>query len=186
MEAAPAKMITLKSSDEQIFLIEETTITGNILAEVIEYYNKHPEVASSEAKMTTLESSDEQTLLIEETTITGNILAKVIDYCNKHAEVATSYADKKIWNEQFVNFDFGTNAQMFSDMMQVAEFLNIQGLRELIKQKSAKWMTGKTIEDIRQEFDFTDEEAQLTPEEDEEIRRTLEIISRRRNVGDFE
>ncbi|XP_026378178.1 SKP1-like protein 1A [Papaver somniferum] len=186
MEAAPAKMITLKSSDEHIFFIEEITMTGNILAEVIEYYNKHPEVAISEVKMITLESYDEQTLLTQETTITGNILAKVIEYSNKHAEVGTSDADKNIWDEQFVNFDFGTNAQMFSDMMQVAEFLNIQGLIELITQKSATWMTGKTIEDIRQAFDLTDEEAQLTPEEDEEITRRLEIISRRRNVGAFE
>ncbi|XP_026378196.1 SKP1-like protein 1B [Papaver somniferum] len=151
MEAAPAKMITLKSSDEQIFLFDVTTITSNILAKM--------------------------------TTIPGNILAKVIDYCNKHAEVATSDEDKKIWDEQFLNLDFGTNAQIFLDMMQVAEFLNIQGLMDLISNKMAKWMTGKPLEDIRQAFNLTDEEFQITPEKDEEINRRLEFLSRRRMLG---
>ncbi|XP_026378188.1 SKP1-like protein 1A [Papaver somniferum] len=186
MEATPSKMITLKSSDEQIFLVEESTITSNILAEVIEYYNKHPEVATGEAKMTTLESFDEQNLLTEETTITGNILAKVMDYCNKHAEVATSDEDKKIWDEEFVNFDFGTNTQMFLDMYRAAKFLNIKGLMDLISNIMAKWMTGKPPDDILQAFNLTDEEFQMTPEEDEDINRKLEIISRRRNVGAFE
>ncbi|XP_026378171.1 SKP1-like protein 1B [Papaver somniferum] len=76
-------------------------------------------------------------------------------------------------------------AKIFSDMMQAAELLNIQGLIDLIKQKMADWMTGNTLEDIRRAFNLTDEEFQLTPEKDEEISRRLEIISRRRIVGAF-
>ncbi|KAI3865603.1 hypothetical protein MKX03_036873 [Papaver bracteatum] len=74
MSGEPAKMITLNSSDKQTFIVEETettrlrilielmiadietesiviplpTIEGNILAKVIEYYNKHAEVATSD------------------------------------------------------------------------------------------------------------------------------------------
>ncbi|KAI3842716.1 hypothetical protein MKW98_015383 [Papaver atlanticum] len=73
MSGEPAKMITLNSSDKQTFIVEETialqsktlelmiadietetivihlpSITGNILAKVIEYCNKHAEVATSD------------------------------------------------------------------------------------------------------------------------------------------
>ncbi|KAI3908222.1 hypothetical protein MKW98_029523 [Papaver atlanticum] len=154
---APVKMITLRSSDERNFVIEETLIT---------YENEN--------------------IVIPLTTIAGSILAKVIEYFNKHAEVATSDEDKKIWDVQFLNFDFGTNTQMFLDVYQAAEFLNIKGLMDLISNEMSKWMTGKQLEDIRQAFNLTDKEFQMTPEEQEEISRRLEILRRRRNVGAIE
>ncbi|KAI3975623.1 hypothetical protein MKX01_038412 [Papaver californicum] len=86
MSMAPAKMITLKCSDEQIFVIEE----------IIECNLKPLEhiIAGKETKNN----------VIPLTTITGSTLAKVIDYLNKHAEVRIpNYYDIMIQAASFLN-----------------------------------------------------------------------------------
>ncbi|KAI3844599.1 hypothetical protein MKX03_005570 [Papaver bracteatum] len=90
MSTAPmkAKMITLKSSDEHSFVIQE----------ILALQSKTLEHMIAEKKET-------ENIVIPLTDITGHILAKVIEYLHKHAEVETSDEDKKIWDEQFVNFE---------------------------------------------------------------------------------
>ncbi|MCL7049709.1 hypothetical protein MKW94_017294 [Papaver nudicaule] len=84
MSTAPARMITLKSSDEQTFVIEETVA---LQSETLEY----------------MIADNTENLVIPLPSITGNILEKVIEYCTKHAEVETSDADKTLWDAQFMN-----------------------------------------------------------------------------------
>ncbi|KAI3988666.1 hypothetical protein MKX01_027030 [Papaver californicum] len=73
MSAAPAEMITLKSSDEQTFVIEEAVALQSKTLEHIIARNETENIL---------------------TTIRASMLAKVIDYCSKHAEAETNDEDK--------------------------------------------------------------------------------------------
>ncbi|RZC43649.1 hypothetical protein C5167_036596 [Papaver somniferum] len=156
MSAAPAKTITLKSSDEQIFLIEEAAaLQSKTLEHMISNHN---------------EAQDNVNIPLT-TTITGNVLAKVIEYLNKHAEAETSDEDKKIWDAQFVNFDDATHNTLHPilfDLIQAAKILEILGLSDLTAQKVADWIQGKTPDEISRIFPV---KTQLTSGEEEWIRR---------------
>lgn len=148
-----AKTITLKSCDEQMFVIEEATA---LQSKTLEH-------------MIADNPSDENIPVT--TTITANVLAKVIEYLNKHAEVETSDEDKKIWDAQFVNFDNAnqnTLPPILFDMIQAAKVLEIKGLSYLTAQKVADWIKGKTPDEIIEMFPVKN---QLTPDEEEWIRR---------------
>ncbi|KAI3908216.1 hypothetical protein MKW98_029517 [Papaver atlanticum] len=149
MSKASAKMITLKSSDEQIFVIEETVA---LQSKTLEHM---------------IADNDNENIVIPLTTITRSILAKVIEYCNKHAEAETSDEEKKIWDAEFLNFDVLTNSQLVFDMILAANFLNIQGLLDLASQKVAEVIYGKTPEEIRRTFNVQN----FRPEEEEEVLR---------------
>ncbi|KAI3847990.1 hypothetical protein MKX03_001102 [Papaver bracteatum] len=99
MSKASAKMITLKSSDEQIFVIEETVA---LQSKTLEHM---------------IADNDNENIVISLTTITSSILAKVIEYCTKHAEAETSDEDKKIWDARFVNFDVLSNTELVFGMV---------------------------------------------------------------------
>ncbi|KAI3847994.1 hypothetical protein MKX03_001106 [Papaver bracteatum] len=144
---APAKMITLKSSDEQTFVIEETVA---LQSKTLEYM-----IAENET----------ENYVFPLPNVTGSILAKVIEYCTKHAEIETSDEDKKIWDAQFV--DAGTDTKLLTDLTMAANFLNIMGLMDLALQTLADMIRRKTPEQIRQIFNIQD----FTPEEDEQYRR---------------
>ncbi|KAI3908217.1 hypothetical protein MKW98_029518 [Papaver atlanticum] len=147
MSAAPAKMVTLRSSDQQIFVIGETVALQSKTLELM------------------IADNDNENIVIPLTTITGSILAKVIEYCNKHAEVETSDEDKKIWDVQFVNF--GSTTILF-DIILAANFLNIEGLLDLTTNKVTDMIKGKTPDEIRRTFNI---KQNFTPEEEEEVRR---------------
>ncbi|KAI3847991.1 hypothetical protein MKX03_001103 [Papaver bracteatum] len=148
MSAAPAKMITLKSSDEQIFVIGETVALQSKTLELM------------------IADNDNENIVVPLTTITGSILAKVIEYCNKHAEVETRDEDKKIWDVQFVNFG---STEIVFDMIQASNFLNIKGLLDLTTNAVADMIKGKTPDEIRRTFNIEDNS--FTPEEEEDVRR---------------
>ncbi|XP_026439785.1 SKP1-like protein 1B [Papaver somniferum] len=147
MSSTPAKTITLRSSDEQIFVIGETVALQSKTLELM------------------IADNDNENIVIPLTTITGSILVKVIEYCNKHAEVETSDEDKKIWDVQFVNFG---STQILFDMILAANFLNIKGLLDLTTNIVAEMVKGKTPNEIRRAFNIKDN---FTPEEEEEVRR---------------
>ncbi|KAI3908215.1 hypothetical protein MKW98_029516 [Papaver atlanticum] len=76
MSTAPAKTITLKSSDEQTFDIEKTiALQSKTLEQMI------------------ADNQTDENIVIPLTTITGSILAK------------TSDENQKVWDAQFVTFD---------------------------------------------------------------------------------
>ncbi|MCL7044797.1 hypothetical protein MKW94_020936 [Papaver nudicaule] len=153
MSTAPAMTITLRSSDEQIFVIEETI------------------ALQSKSLERMIADNETGNIVIPLTTITGNILARVIEYCNKHAEVETSDEDKQIWDAQFMNVDISTHTQLLFDMIQAANTLEIKGLTDLATQRVANWITGKTPEEMSGIFPF---KYQVTPEEEEWVRRKNE------------
>jgi S-phase kinase-associated protein 1 len=147
-----ARKITLKSSDNQIFEIDETV--------ALEFQ--------------TIKNMIEDNCVgtgIPVPNVTGKILAMVIEYCKKHVEVASSEEGKRLtedelkaWDKDFINVDQAT----LLDIIQAANYLNNKSLLDLTCQSVADMIKGKTPEEIRKHFNIKND---FTPEEEEEVRR---------------
>ncbi|KAK1362952.1 hypothetical protein POM88_038513 [Heracleum sosnowskyi] len=153
--SSETKMITLKSSDNETFEVEEKVAMEALTI-------KH--MIEDDSACTTIPLPD----------VTGTILAKVIEYCKKHVE-STKAADNdeenkdakddlKKYDEDFVNADL----QTLFDLILAANYLNIKSLLDLVYQKVADLLKDKTVEDFRKIFNI---ENDLTPEEEEALRK---------------
>ncbi|KAK2439738.1 SKP1 protein 1B [Trifolium repens] len=147
-----ARKITLKSSDNQIFEIDETV--------ALEFQTIKNMIEDNCAGTG-----------IPVPNVTGKILAMVIEYCKKHVEVASSEEGKsltedelKAWDKDFINVDQAT----LLDIIQAANYLNNKCLLDLTCQSVADMIKGKTPEEIRKHFNIKND---FTPEEEEEVRR---------------
>ncbi|CAI9094441.1 OLC1v1030185C1 [Oldenlandia corymbosa var. corymbosa] len=149
-----SKIIQLKSSDGESFEVEEAVaLESQTIKHMIE--------------------DDCADNAIPLPNVTSKILAKVIEYCKRHVEAAkaaegafekTSDEDLKSFDADFVKVDQGT----LFDLILAANYLNIKSLLDLTCQTVAEMIKGKTPEEIRKTFNITND---LTPEEEEEIRR---------------
>ncbi|PUZ65833.1 hypothetical protein GQ55_3G257300 [Panicum hallii var. hallii] len=113
--------------------------------------------------------------------VTANVLARVLEYCNKHAsspdaagssaaaaaDTATASKDLESFDREFVDVDQAT----LYDLVLAANYLNVKGLLDLICQKIADMIKGKSVEEIRRKFNIKND---FTPEEEAEIRRENE------------
>ncbi|KAI0500917.1 hypothetical protein KFK09_019135 [Dendrobium nobile] len=157
MACDEGKKVTLKSSDGEEFLVEETVaMESQTIRHMIE-----DGCADSGIPLPNVNSK---------------ILSKVIEYCKKHVESAakaaaagggdekTAEEDLKGWDSDFVKVD---QATLF-DLILAANYLNIKGLLDLTCQTVADMIKGKTPEEIRKTFNIKND---FTPEEEEEIRR---------------
>ncbi|PKU65669.1 SKP1-like protein 1 [Dendrobium catenatum] len=157
MASDEGKKVTLKSSDGEEFLVEETVaMESQTIRHMIE-----DGCADSGIPLPNVNSK---------------ILSKVIEYCKKHVESAakaaaagggdekTAEEDLKGWDSDFVKVD---QATLF-DLILAANYLNIKGLLDLTCQTVADMIKGKTPEEIRKTFNIKND---FTPEEEEEIRR---------------
>ncbi|CAL9151776.1 unnamed protein product, partial [Musa hybrid cultivar] len=188
--AAMAKMITLKSSDGEVFEVDEA-------------------VAMESQTIKHMIEDDCAENGIPLPNVTSKILAKVIEYCRKHVDASAAAASKssddsskladeelKSWDAEFVKVDQATLfdlilavsllsftpylvsaiytlcivflALMIWWCMQAANYLNIKGLLDLTCQTVADMIKGKTPEEIRKTFNIKND---FTPEEEEEVRR---------------
>ncbi|KAH7332158.1 hypothetical protein KP509_20G072200 [Ceratopteris richardii] len=102
-----------------------------------------------------------------------NVSAKIIKYCRFHAlevrkdrddKPALSEKDVEVWHAQFLEVD---QATLF-DLIQAANYLNIQALLDLTCQCVADMIKGKSPEEIRKTFNIKND---FTPEQEEEVRR---------------
>ena len=154
------KMITLKSSDGEVFEVEEA-------------------VAMESQTIRHMIEDDCADNGIPLPNVNSKILSKVIEYCNKHVQAAKPAADAaaadsssaaappedlKNWDAEFVKVD---QATLF-DLILAANYLNIKGLLDLTCQTVADMIKGKTPEEIRKTFNIKND---FTAEEEEEIRR---------------
>ncbi|KAH0456650.1 hypothetical protein IEQ34_014557 [Dendrobium chrysotoxum] len=157
MASDEGKKVTLKSSDGEEFLVDETVaMESQTIRHMIE-----DGCADSGIPLPNVNSK---------------ILSKVIEYCKKHVESAAKAAaagggdektgeeDLKGWDSDFVKVD---QATLF-DLILAANYLNIKGLLDLTCQTVADMIKGKTPEEIRKNFNIKND---FTPEEEEEIRR---------------
>ncbi|XP_047092163.1 SKP1-like protein 1 [Lolium rigidum] len=160
MAAEDKKMITLKSSDNEQFEVEEA-------------------VAMESQTIRHMIEDDCADNGIPLPNVNAKILSKVIEYCSKHVQAAKPAAadgaadgapapapaeDLKNWDAEFVKVD---QATLF-DLILAANYLNIKGLLDLTCQTVADMIKGKTPEEIRKTFNIKND---FTAEEEEEIRR---------------
>ncbi|XP_047088360.1 SKP1-like protein 1 [Lolium rigidum] len=160
MAAEDKKMITLKSSDNEVFEVEEA-------------------VAMESQTIRHMIEDDCADNGIPLPNVNAKILSKVIEYCSKHVQAAKPAAadgaadgapapapaeDLKNWDAEFVKVD---QATLF-DLILAANYLNIKGLLDLTCQTVADMIKGKTPEEIRKTFNIKND---FTAEEEEEIRR---------------
>ncbi|KAK7252985.1 hypothetical protein RIF29_37331 [Crotalaria pallida] len=145
-----SKKITLKSSDGEVFEIDEAVaVESQTIKNIIE--------------------DDCADNGIPIPNVTGKILAKVIEYCKKHVDAASSEdkptdSELKNWDADFVKVD---QATLF-DLILAANYLNIKSLLDLTCQTVADMIKGKTPEEIRKTFNIKND---FTPEEEAEVRR---------------
>ncbi|KAF8110773.1 hypothetical protein N665_0079s0087 [Sinapis alba] len=150
------KMITLKSSDDVSFEVDEAVVVqSQILSHVVE------DCTAPEYK-------------IEE--VTGKTLAKVVEYCKNHVAVvvvvdggdpSSSSSDDdalKKWDAEFITqMDLST----VYDLLMAAHYLDIKGLFDLTCQRVADVITAcKDHKEIRATFDIVND---FTPEEEAEV-----------------
>ncbi|CAL9177820.1 unnamed protein product [Musa hybrid cultivar] len=151
-----AKTITLRSSDGEVFEVEEA-------------------VAMESQTIKHMIEDDCADNGIPLPNVTSKILAKVVEYCKKHVDAAARSSssddapsvteeDLKTWDADFVKVD---QATLF-DLILAANYLNIKGLLDLTCQTVADMIKGKTPEEIRKTFNIKND---FTPEEEEEVRR---------------
>ncbi|XP_019184098.1 PREDICTED: SKP1-like protein 1A [Ipomoea nil] len=140
------KMITLKSSDGEIFEVEEAVA---LEMQTIKYMIDDGCVDTA----------------IPIANVTSKILAKVIEYCKSHAEAAkTSQDDLKDFDANFIKVDHTT----LLDLILAANFLDVKSLLDLTAQAVANLIEKKTVEEVRKIFNIQND---FTPEEEEEIRK---------------
>ncbi|CAM8994926.1 unnamed protein product [Rhodiola kirilowii] len=167
--AASDKKIILKCSDGQTFEVEEAIA-----------------IQSQTIKCTIEDDCAHNTIPVPN--VTGKIMSMVLEYCNKHAEYASvaessagessssdapsadvdDDADSKFiknWDAKFVN-----NVDLFVlfELIQAANYLNIQKLLDLTTQAVANKIRDKMPEEIREIFSI---ENDFTPEEEEQLRK---------------
>ncbi|XP_031475855.1 SKP1-like protein 1A [Nymphaea colorata] len=151
MAKEEGKTVTLKSSDGEVFEVEEAVA-------------KESQTISHMIEDGCADSG------IPLPNVTSKILAKVIEYCKKHVDAQKSGDDKiqeeelKAWDAEFVKVD---QATLF-DLILAANYLNIKNLLDLTCQTVADMIKGKTPEEIRKTFNIKND---FTPEEEEEVRR---------------
>ncbi|WOK92872.1 SKP1-like protein 1B [Canna indica] len=155
--APMAKAITLRSSDGEMFEVDEA-------------------VAMESQTIKHMIEDDCADSGIPIPNVTSKILAKVIEYCRKHVEAAAAASNSsedgpkssdeelKSWDTEFVKVD---QATLF-DLILAANYLNIKGLLDLTCQTVANMIKGKTPEEIRKTFNIKND---FIPEEEEEVRR---------------
>ncbi|OAY77704.1 SKP1-like protein 1B [Ananas comosus] len=161
--AAMARTITLKSSDAEVFEVEEA-------------------VAMESQTIKHMIEDDCAASVIPLPNVTSKILSKVIEYSKRHVDAAAAASaaaaaaaagdgatrpaddDLKQWDAEFVKVD---QATLF-DLILAANYLNIKGLLDLTCQTVADMIKGKTPEEIRKTFNIKND---FTPEEEEEVRR---------------
>ncbi|XP_058108914.1 SKP1-like protein 1A [Magnolia sinica] len=162
LEESSTKKVTLRTSDGEVFELEET-------------------VASQSQMIRFMMEDNCANDAIQLPTITARILVKVIEYCKKHAKVreggceaSSSSSDQKDnkelkgWDKQFMS---GMDINLVFDLIQAANYLDISGLLDLTCQYIADHIKHMTPEEVRKVFNI---ENDFAPEEEARIRKENE------------
>ncbi|GBE62289.1 glyco FP21 [Babesia ovata] len=106
--------------------------------------------------------------------ISTRILGKVIDYCRYHWDNPAKPIPKPLksarlnefvcpWDFEFVN----VSKEVLFELIMAENFLDIKPLLDLTCAKLASMIKGKSVQDIRDEFNIVND---FTPEEEARIR----------------
>nr|GMD80031.1 SKP1-like protein 1A [Ipomoea batatas] len=96
--------------------------------------------------------------------VDGRTLAKILEYCKVHSATDKTNPEKKEFDKKFADVD---QAELY-DLLTATNYLGISELMEILVQRFAAMIKGKTVEEIREIFNIKND---FTPEEQEEIRR---------------
>ncbi len=103
------------------------------------------------------------------------ILNKVVEYCNYHKEVPAEEITKPLrsanlaecnvseWDIEYVNIE----KEILFELILAANYMDIKPLLDLCCAKVASMIRGKTVEQIRSEFNIVND---FTPEEEARVR----------------
>ncbi|KAL4559909.1 hypothetical protein LXL04_032055 [Taraxacum kok-saghyz] len=151
MSSSKSKVIVLRSSDGEMFEIDEAVAVESQMI-------KHM-----------IEDGCADTI-IPLPNVTSQILSKVIEYCKKHVEKPETDDKKKTVEEDLDSFDaefVKVDGETLFDLILAANYLNIKYLLNLTCQAAADVMKGKSPEEIRKIFNIKND---FTPEEEAEVR----------------
>ncbi|KAH0456648.1 hypothetical protein IEQ34_014555 [Dendrobium chrysotoxum] len=97
--------------------------------------------------------------------VTASVLSNIFHYCKKHIDFSLPNIEElNDFDNKFVDID--TDA--LYDLIMATNYLGVKDLIDLICQKVANIIRGKSPEEIRQIFNI---ENDFTPEEEEKIRK---------------
>ncbi|KAM7462382.1 hypothetical protein LguiA_030503 [Lonicera macranthoides] len=139
------QLITLKSWDEEEFVVEESVaVKSETIKNIIE---------------------DCGLELIPLPNVDGKTLAKVIEYCTKHSTGSNDDSeDLKKFDDEFLD---SKEIPVLIDIVLAANYLNIESLVEKICTKIADRIKDMSVEEVREAFKI---ENDFTPEEEKKIR----------------
>ncbi|GFP89056.1 skp1-like protein 4 [Phtheirospermum japonicum] len=145
------KMVTLKSSDNEMFQVEEAVA-------VISLTIKH------------LIEDDCADNAIPLPNVDSKVLSKVIEYCRRHVDKAPA-DELNAFDEEFVKVDktmlIALVLVCIYCVILAANYLNIKSLMDLTCDTMANMIKGYTVEQVRGFFGITTD---FTPEEEDQIR----------------
>lgn len=149
-------MVKLKSSQGDLFVVErEVAFLSNLLRSMIEDAGLDEEIPLPNVR--------------------SSILQKVIDYCKQHADAAPEEIQKPLkshvlsecgvsdWDSEFVSVE----QEILFELILAANYLDIKPLLDLTCAKVASMIKGKTPEEIRQQFNISND---FSPEEEAQVR----------------
>ncbi|XP_059627184.1 SKP1-like protein 11 [Cornus florida] len=135
-----AKMLTLQSSDNEEFLVEESVAVQSVLIKNI---------------------VEEDYTTIPLPNVAGEDLAMIIEYLKKHADPKASEDDLKKFDDKFVD-------KPQSDLHYLslaANYLELKDLLDIVCTRIASDIRGYTVEQFRARFnienDFADQEERV-------------------------
>ncbi|XP_042425706.1 SKP1-like protein 1 [Zingiber officinale] len=126
-----AKTITLRSSDGEVFEVDEAVAT---VSQIIKHV---------------IEDCPDNTIPLPN--VTSKILPEVIEYCKKHVD-SSSDGDSRLADEELKSWDakfVKVNKAILFQLCLAADYLYIKGLLDLTFQTVADKTKGMTLEEIR-------------------------------------
>ncbi|KAJ4777759.1 SKP1-like protein [Rhynchospora pubera] len=121
-------------------------VTGPILEKIAEYLRMQSEFASKKPQE-----------IVEK-----DLPELKDDVAKAEADLKAWKKDVEAWEDQYINVDLN----MLFDLILAANYMDIKGLLDLCLEKTASFIRGKTVTEMRETFGI---ENDLTPEEEEKI-----------------
>jgi S-phase kinase-associated protein 1 len=149
MASSSEKKIILKSSDNEIFEVQQSI------------------ALESQTIKLMIEDNCVDNAGIPIPNVTSTILAKIIEYCKKHAEAGNSKGKRSNnvelnkWDADFVKVDETTLA----DLISAAHYLNIESLLDLTCQTVADMMKNMKPVEIQNTFNIVNDSSPKNEEQ---------------------
>ncbi|MCO5563331.1 hypothetical protein L7F22_016972 [Adiantum nelumboides] len=165
-------MLWMRSSDGEIFEVDQEGVYGRLIAKVLYYTLYHGDlpaicIANTFESATTSTSGGE----LEDATTCNDVAAADGTINGKAAEEnarSAAESDNTAAESSDDFLDSLADEEVLFEVMMVAHYLNIPGLEHLTCVRTGERMRGMTLEETRAVFNLASD---FTPEEEAAIRR---------------